>query len=219
MTFSKPARTRVPSCETFPQLHFSMTQPDLARFRSRVLYNTVMAVRTRGLTSAAKAAGSIKRPVKIAKPRRKSPVLVAGKAAIRIFVSYSHKDAGAKDKLLIHLAPLMNDSVSAFYDGDMDAGDALHPTIARELRHAHIFIALLSPDYLASHYCWNIEYRRARNRRARGTMRVVGAIVRPCGWKRTVAAGFKQLPADGKPAPTGEALTMPIKTSSKALPA
>jgi hypothetical protein len=126
-------------------------------------------------------------------------VLVADKAAIRIFVSYSHKDAGAKDKLLIHLAPLMNDSVSAFYDGDMDAGDVLHPTIARELRHAHIFIALLSPDYLASHYCWNIEYRRAMNRRARGTLRVVGAIVRPCGWKRTVAAGFKQLPADGKP--------------------
>jgi hypothetical protein len=66
-------------------------------------------------------------------------------------------------------------------------------------RRSHIFVALLSPDYLASRYCWNIEYRRAMNRRARGTMRVVAAVVRPCDWKATRAAHFKLLPRDGRP--------------------
>jgi hypothetical protein len=103
------------------------------------------------------------------------------------------------ERLRTHLAALLRDDVSVWFDGDMDAGDHLNTEIARALREAHIFVALLSPDYLASHYCWNIEYRRAMNRRARGTMKVVAAVVRPCDWKSTRAAGFKLLPRDGRP--------------------
>jgi hypothetical protein len=32
-------------------------------------------------------------------------------------------------------------------------------------------------------------------------MRVVGVVVRPCGWKETTAAGFKLLPEDGRSVP------------------
>ena len=120
------------------------------------------------------------------------------KPEIRIFVSYSHLDAEARRKLETHLAPLKGDNVSTWFDGDMDAGDKLDTGIARALRNAHIFVGLLSPDYLASHYCWKIEYRRAVNRMARGTMRVVAVVVRPCDWKSTKAAGFKLLPDDGR---------------------
>jgi len=74
----------------------------------------------------------------------------------------------------------------------------LDTNIARALRRAHLFVALLSPEYLASHYCWRIEYQRAMNRRARGTMRVAAVVVRPCDWKATRAAGFKLLPKDGR---------------------
>jgi len=105
----------------------------------------------------------------------------------------------ARQKLETHLAALKRDGVSTWFDGDMNAGDALEPSIARELRRAHLFVALLSPEYLASHYCWKLEYQRAMNRRARGTIRVVAAVVRPCDWKSTRAAGFKLLPADGRP--------------------
>jgi hypothetical protein len=126
-------------------------------------------------------------------------VAATGKMPVRIFVSYSHLDTSAMDRLRTHLAALMRDDVTVWFDGDMDAGDHLDTGIARALREAHIFVALLSPDYLASHYCWNIEYRRAMNRRARGTMKVVAAVVRPCDWKSTRAAGFKLLPRDGRP--------------------
>lgn len=120
------------------------------------------------------------------------------KSEVRIFVSYSHMDADARRKLETHLAPLKGDNVSTWFDGDMNAGDKLDTAIARALRNAHVFVGLLSPDYLASHYCWKIEYRRAMNRRARGTMRVVAVVVRPCDWKSTPAAGFKLLPEDGR---------------------
>jgi hypothetical protein len=103
------------------------------------------------------------------------------------------------DKLEVHLAALKRDGVVTWYDGDMQAGDALDTEIARALRQAHLFVALLSPDYLASHYCWKLEYQRAMGRRAKGTLRVSAVVVRPCDWKATTAAGFKLLPTDGKP--------------------
>lgn len=125
--------------------------------------------------------------------------VLSGKPGVKIFVSYSHLDAASMERLRTHLAALMRDDVSVWFDGDLDAGDELETGIARALREAQVFVALLSPDYLASNYCWNIEYRRAMNRRARGTMRVVAAVVRPCDWKSTRAAGFKLLPKDGRP--------------------
>jgi hypothetical protein len=157
-----------------------------------------MGVRTtKSKTDPKSAAGAAKRALSPAKAK----VLKQGpdKPQIRIFVSYSHVDAAAQGRLQIHLAALKREGVETWFDGDMDAGDALDPGVARALRQAHIFIALLSPDYLASHYCWNIEYRRAVNRRARGTIRIVAAVVRPCDWKASRAAGFKLLPRDGRP--------------------
>ena len=123
----------------------------------------------------------------------------ASKPEVRLFISYSHKDEAARDKLDTHLAQLKRDDVSTWYDGDLNVGEALDPNIARELRRAHVFVALFSPDYLASKYCWEIEYKRAMARRARGAMRVVAVLVRPCDWRNTRAAKFKLLPKDGRP--------------------
>jgi hypothetical protein len=117
---------------------------------------------------------------------------------VRIFLSYSHKDAAAQEKLQTHLAPWKRDGVTVFVDKNIEPGAQLDPEIARELRRAHIFVALFSPSYLNSNYCWNIEYKRAMDRRARKLLRVIGVIVKPCGWKQTRAAGFKLLPKDGR---------------------
>lgn len=133
-----------------------------------------------------------------AKATAKANVRTAtSKPEIRIFVSYSHVDAAARQKLETHLAPLLKDGVKSWFDGRMDPGDALDAGISKALRQAHVMVALLSPEYISSRYC-QLEYDRAMDRRARGTIRVVGVVVRPCGWKETKAAGFKLLPEDGR---------------------
>lgn len=131
---------------------------------------------------------------------KEPPPAPASKPEVRLFVSYSHKDEAARDKLDTHLAQLKREDVSTWFDGDLSAGEALDPNISRQLRRAHVFVALFSPDYLASKYCWEIEYKRAMARRARGTIRVVAVLVRPCDWRNTRAANFKLLPKDGRPA-------------------
>jgi hypothetical protein len=145
--------------------------------------------------SAGKVAKSVKRRSVVAKPG--SLVDITGKPDIRIFVSYSHQDVGAQRKLNTHLASWRRDGVKVWYDENIEPGAGLDTEIARELRRAHIFVALFSPAYLDSNYCWNIGYKRAMNRRARKKMRVVAVVVKPCVWKQTRAAGFKVLPKDG----------------------
>jgi hypothetical protein len=70
-----------------------------------------------------------------------------------IFISYSHKDEEAREKLEIHLAQLKREGVATWFDGDMIPGDEIDPIIRRALRRADIFVALASPDYLHSNYC------------------------------------------------------------------
>lgn len=169
----------------------SCTMPRVAS-----LYNVAMTERTRKVSKTLKPKPATARqaatPASTAKPPSRKP-------EVRIFVSYSHRDAVSQQKLHTHLAPWRRDSVTVWYDENIEPGATLGTEIARELRRAHIFVALFSPSYLDSNYCWNIEYKRAMGRRARKLMRVVAVVVKPCGWKQTPAAGFKLLPKDGVP--------------------
>lgn len=145
-------------------------------------------------------------PGKRASPRTRAPTATKTpapttkpkKAKVRIFVSYCHANAAAQEKLQIHLAQLKRDEVETWFDGDMHAGDRLNTEIGRTMRAAHIFVALMSPEYIHSRWC-QLEYKRAMGRRARGSMRVVVVIVRPCDWKETGASDLKVLPRDGRP--------------------
>ncbi|WP_244533381.1 toll/interleukin-1 receptor domain-containing protein [Methylobacterium aquaticum] len=119
------------------------------------------------------------------------------KAKVRIFVSYCHANAVQQAKLQIHLAQLKRDEVETWFDGEMEAGDKLNTEISRKLRAADIFVALMSPEYIASRWC-QMEYKRAMGRRARGSMRGVVVVVRPCAWKDTGASDLKVLPHDGR---------------------
>lgn len=156
-----------------------------------------MAVKPRKPTLATKGSRQVKR--RNAVDKRSRPAGATGKPDVRIFMSYSHHDAAAQAKLNTHLAPWRRDGVTVWYDENVEPGVGLNAEIARELRQAHIFVALFSPAYLESHYCWDIEYKRAMGRRARKLIRVIGVVVKPCGWKQTRAAGFKLLPKDGQP--------------------
>ena len=60
-------------------------------------------------------------------------------------------------------------------------------------------ILLLSPDFLASEYCYNIEEATAIKKQERGEARVISVILQPCEWERKDLAQFLVTPRDGKP--------------------
>lgn len=79
-----------------------------------------------------------------------------------IFISYAHADRKALDRLHIHLAPLRREgAIRAWSDREITAGELLDPAIAGSLENSDLFVALLSPDYLHSRYCYELEFERA----------------------------------------------------------
>jgi hypothetical protein len=158
-----------------------------------------VSVKARGRIAKPKPPAAASAPRKRARDPTKAPAETARpkKAKVRIFVSYCHANAVQCAKLRIHLAQLERDEVEAWYDGEMKAGDRLSTEISRELRTVDVFVALMSPEYIASHWC-QLEYKRAMGRRAKGSLRVVVVVVRPCAWKDTGAAELKVLPRDGR---------------------
>lgn len=116
------------------------------------------------------------------------------------FISYSHKDEVFLDKLLTHLATLRRDgSIIEWTDEDIRAGSDLNNEISKALKDAGLFIALVSPDYLASNYCYNKEFEYAINRQEEGSLVIVPIIVEDCDWHSTPFGKVKALPKDGKP--------------------
>ena len=148
-------------------------------------------------TAKAKPPSTRATPTARASARSKPAEPKPKKAKVRIFISYCHANKVQQAKLQVHLAQLQRDEVETWFDGEMEAGDKLNTEILRKLRAAEIFVALMSPEYIASRWC-QLEYRRAMGRRARGSMRVVVVVVRPCAWKDTGASDLKVLPRDGR---------------------
>jgi hypothetical protein len=119
---------------------------------------------------------------------------------MRAFISYSHHDKAVLERLHVHLTNLTRGGhIETWYDRDILAGSELDAEINRELEAANLFLLLVSPDFIASDYCVEREMKRALERHAAGTARVVPVIVEECDWK---AMGelrqLKAVPTDGK---------------------
>lgn len=119
---------------------------------------------------------------------------------MKAFISYSHIDKAMLDKLEIHLANLKREHLlSSWTDKELIAGTSLDKEILHNLTSSDLFIALISPEYIASYYCYEKEFNQALEMFKGGKITIVPIIVEPCEWDKTPFRDFKALPADGKP--------------------
>jgi hypothetical protein len=130
-------------------------------------------------------------------PRRSAKLLPVKPPLV--FISYSHHDDDARKTLDKHLIQLKREGVEVWFDGDILPGAEIDPDVRRMLKRAHVFVALGSPDYLNSTYCFDTEYGYAIRKAARKQVHVVVALLRACQWRHTRMARYKLLPKDGKP--------------------
>ena len=120
--------------------------------------------------------------------------------ATTAFISYSHADEKALERLHKHLAVLKREgTLPTWSDHAIVAGDRLDRAIRAQLERSRIFVALVSPDYLASRYCYEKEFARALELVAAGQMRIVPVILEPCDWLSSPFKDFAALPKDGQP--------------------
>jgi hypothetical protein len=89
--------------------------------------------------------------------------------------------------------------ITAWYDREILAGGDVDREISTNLTDSELFLALVSPDFLNSDYCYKREMENALRRHEEGTLRVIPVILEPCEWKSSPLAKLKALPKDGKP--------------------
>ncbi len=118
-----------------------------------------------------------------------------------LFFSYSHKDEALRDRLETHLVMLKREGlIETWHDRRLVAGDEFDHEISAELDGADVILLLVSPDFLASTYCYDREMQRAMERHEKSEAIVIPVILRPSDWKRSTP--FRKLlatPTDGKP--------------------
>lgn len=132
--------------------------------------------------------------------RRSEIITEGGRQAIRIFCSYSHKDEFSRKALEVHLKLLQRRRlIESWDDRKLEAGDDWKETISDNLDGADIVILLVSPDFIASDYCYELEMRRALERHETGAARVIPIIVRDVNLENTPLVHLQALPEDGLP--------------------
>jgi len=117
-----------------------------------------------------------------------------------LFLSYSHKDSAIRDELEIHLTALKRQGViDIWHDRRIGAGKEFDNEIGENLNKADIILLLISPNFIASDYCYEIEMKRAMERHRKGDARVIPVILEPCEWQRLPFGKLVATPTDGKP--------------------
>lgn len=120
--------------------------------------------------------------------------------ALEVFYSYSHKDEELRDELDTHLAMLKREGViQGWHDRRIIAGQEWDGEIDTHLKTAHIILLLVSSDFLASSYCYDIEVEQAMERHEAGETRIIPIILRPCDWKSAPFGKLQALPKDALP--------------------
>jgi hypothetical protein len=117
-----------------------------------------------------------------------------------VFFSYSHADEALRDQLEKQLAMLKRQGViETWHDRRIGAGQEIHSRIDEHINTDDIILLLVSSDFLASDYCYDVEMQRAMERHEQKEAVVIPVILRACDWHSAPFGKLKAVPLDGKP--------------------
>ena len=121
---------------------------------------------------------------------------------VNVFISYAHEDESYKDEMIKSLANLQRQNfVSTWVDRMIPPGDEWDKQINTALNEADIILLLISRDFIASKYCFDVEVKRAieRHNDPEDNARVVPIIARFADWHETPFAKLQALPTGARP--------------------
>lgn len=118
----------------------------------------------------------------------------------QVFFSYAPQDEDLRHQLAKHLSILQRRGIiDTWYDRDIEAGSDRQAEIDQQLNQADIILLLVSSDFLASDYCYDVEVKRAMERHAAAEARVIPVILRPVDWQDAPFGELQALPHGGQP--------------------
>lgn len=115
----------------------------------------------------------------------------------KVFISYSKADTIHLQKLENHLSVLKrNGTIGTWNCRKLLPGEKWDGKIKKELEEADLILFLVSDDFLATDYIWDVEIKRAieRDNDPNDTVSVVPIIVRDCVWEDSPLGVYNTAP-------------------------
>ena len=121
--------------------------------------------------------------------------------SIEVFYSYAHEDEELVKELRKHLSILKRQGVIRdWYDREITAGTDWKGQLDQHLNSSGIILLLVSADFLASDYCYDVEMTRALERHDQREARVIPVLLRKVdGWQGARSARFSPCRPMGNP--------------------
>jgi len=124
----------------------------------------------------------------------------APRREIAVFFSYSQRDEKMREELEKYLSVIQREyPIRGWHKGLILPGDRPDEVIDLRLSQANLVLLLISPDYLASNYCYEREMLRAIERHEAGMARVIPILLRTSNWRHPPFTTLKPLPRNEKP--------------------
>ncbi|HWF48603.1 MAG TPA: TIR domain-containing protein [Bryobacteraceae bacterium] len=120
-------------------------------------------------------------------------------AAVELFYSYAHADEPLCKELQKHLTALKRSGlIRDWYDRKIEPGDEWSAQIHEAMERAGIILLLISADFLASKYIFEVELPFALERHDSGRARVIPILLRPVEWHDSPFAKLQMLPSEAR---------------------
>ncbi|NWA61141.1 toll/interleukin-1 receptor domain-containing protein [Pantoea sp. B9002] len=114
--------------------------------------------------------------------------------------SYSHVDEALRNELEKHLSPLKRmGKITTWHDRRINPGLEFESQIDHYFSEADIILLLISSDFIASDYCYQVEMTNAMERHKRAEAVVIPVILRECAWHQLPFGSIMAATIDGKP--------------------
>ncbi|WOB45939.1 toll/interleukin-1 receptor domain-containing protein [Thermoleptolyngbya oregonensis NK1-22] len=142
-------------------------------------------------------------PTQVAQTLATTSPIAAASQPVSVFFSYSHKDEDLRDEIATHLSLLKRQGlITAWHDREITAGAEWSGEIDTHLNAAQIILLLVSANFLASDYCYDVEMAQAIARHERGEACVIPVILKPSDWAGAPFGKLQALPKNAKPITT-----------------
>ena len=120
-------------------------------------------------------------------------------APVEVFYSFAEVDAPLLEQVEHHLSMLRHAGlITTWNRRQIVVGSDWQVELDQHLNTASLILLLISPDFIASDYCYSIEMQRALERHERGEARVIPIILRRVDWQ-DVLGKLQALPTDARP--------------------
>lgn len=117
-----------------------------------------------------------------------------------VFIACSDEDLALREQLEAHLSLLKREGlIDVWHNGRVHPGEPWEAVVRRQLEDAWIILLLITKDFLASDFCYTVEFNVALKRHQTGAAKLMPIMARPCDAHIESLIPAPMLPPGGKP--------------------